>query len=667
MLIKEVFIAVKKVLCSVLCLILIFSVAPAFAAVIPEGSPYYPRAVRELLDAYQNGEYGDEVYHLTIVGGWMLDEETIVITVKDGAATLSYTERNRERTQTRVLSAAEYQALVSYMDENKVDSLPSWDTGAVMDGVWYYLTHITPDDVSYVYINNPGVFSKHADAAFYDEDEYENYIEIYGDDSVYVGLVDMFWSFIENGSFEISHSSGAKVLVPREKYNVQAVWKNGDDFRICIKNDGGLEWRSFRTGAVGEVVPEPEGLTLADAWADDPGTYNSDGHLLGYIMSTSYNSYPWQCSWNGYRVRYIWSLNDSDSGTGIWLTAEGQDPKRISSDDVYAELVVIPGTDYVVCAHSINGWAKPNDIVKINLITGEETVLGFEPADNLDPVTMIGDELLVIREQEKYLWNPATDVIRHVTGDFHGLSYITYRFLQKADGENRYYTSDTDDKDKTAIGILDTEKFEFTPIAEYGGIYIPPMDMWVDAENSKVYASRNGDLLELPLPGSVSGEWTVIVNGARKDSIEIIAETSENVPVTLVPLRSILEALGADVQWEESTGNVYFKYDNTDYACKFAALNENFPENKSLLVCRRENIDSIYNDDYIQLNPMSADGAFRIVDGKTYIYISTFSRLFSALGCTVKLDEENKLIEITERERPQKKSSGILPDIPIPR
>lgn len=442
---------------------LLLSSLSAFGAKISEDAAYYPSIVRNLLTNYENGEYGDEMYCFTIDGAWS-SSSTILISVKDSTATVSYTESNGERIHTRELSAEECQAIVSYMADNKVDSLPDWNTYAVYDGSWYYLTHISPDGVSYVYINNSGLYHFKPDEPEFEE-YYADYVETYGDDSAYVGLVKLFLYFRDNGEFELSHSSGAKILVPKEAYNVQAVWKDGDDFRVCVKTENGLEWRSFKDGAVEEAVPEPEGITLVDAWSDYPS--DSWKHL---------NTYPWQCTWNGYRVRY--------SSGGLWLGSAGQNLVKLPFTDSYAYPVVIPGTDFVVCTRATNGWTALRDIVKINLVTGEEAVLDFEPVDYLKPVAMIGDELLVYREQKAYLWNPSTDEIHSVTGDFTGLSSLSYRFLQKADGENCYYTSQTNSNGKTIFGILDIEKFEFEPIAVFNGIHMTPMNMWVDEDNS---------------------------------------------------------------------------------------------------------------------------------------------------------------------------------------
>lgn len=115
----------------------------------------------------------------------------------------------------------------------------------------------------------------------------------------------------------------------------------------------------------------------------------------------------------------------------------------------------------------------------------------------------------------------------------------------------------------------------------------------------------------------------------------------------LIPLRIVFEALGSEVIWEESTGNVYFTYADIDYVCKFVALNPNYPQQKSILVCKLENINSTNNLDYIQLNPMSGSGSYEMINDRTYLHQETGKRLFEALGCKVEFDLKNQVVNIS--------------------
>lgn len=116
----------------------------------------------------------------------------------------------------------------------------------------------------------------------------------------------------------------------------------------------------------------------------------------------------------------------------------------------------------------------------------------------------------------------------------------------------------------------------------------------------------------------------------------------------LIPLRTVLEALGSKVEWEESTKNIYFDYSGVNYVCGFVSLNPNFPDKKNILICNTENINSTNNADYIQLNPMSADGAYCMINDKTYLYQETAERLFEELGLTMDINIDMNIVKIFE-------------------
>lgn len=138
---------------------------------------------------------------------------------------------------------------------------------------------------------------------------------------------------------------------------------------------------------------------------------------------------------------------------------------------------------------------------------------------------------------------------------------------------------------------------------------------------------------------------TIYVNGIKIISQDTILMSDDEI---FIPLRTSLEALGSEVIWEESTGNIYFNYADTEYICKFVALNSYFPEAKSLLITKVSNKDSTINNDYIQLNPMSADGAYLMINDRTYLYQETANRLFRALGCNIEIEKEPLVVKISD-------------------
>lgn len=142
----------------------------------------------------------------------------------------------------------------------------------------------------------------------------------------------------------------------------------------------------------------------------------------------------------------------------------------------------------------------------------------------------------------------------------------------------------------------------------------------------------------------LSHNLTIFVNNVKLGN-EINVTTNDT--AILLPLRAILETLGAEVHWDESTGNIYFNYAETNYVCKFVPLNLNYPDIKSILICKSEYKDSTKSSDYIMLNPMGASGSYCIINDRTYLYHETGKRLLEALGCNVEFDSRDYIIRIS--------------------
>ena len=146
------------------------------------------------------------------------------------------------------------------------------------------------------------------------------------------------------------------------------------------------------------------------------------------------------------------------------------------------------------------------------------------------------------------------------------------------------------------------------------------------------------------LAPNIKNSGMIYVNNVKlNDEFYISASYNE----IIMPLRTILEALGSEVYQEESTGNIYFNYSGINYICKFVPLNSNFPEEKKILISNIEYKDSTKTSDHIMLNPMGASGSYCMVDNKTYLYRETGIRLFEALGCKVEVDSDTNIVRIS--------------------
>lgn len=141
-------------------------------------------------------------------------------------------------------------------------------------------------------------------------------------------------------------------------------------------------------------------------------------------------------------------------------------------------------------------------------------------------------------------------------------------------------------------------------------------------------------------------EGTIYLNNQLVDSELSVLINKQSM---LIPLRTVLEAIGATVTWEQSTGNVHFNYNGIDYVCRLIALNDYFPENKSIMICKTENQGSENMADYIKLNPMAANGYFIMIDDRIYLNEDTSIRLLNALGYQVNIDLDQQKLEIISK------------------
>ena len=187
--------------------------------------------------------------------------------------------------------------------------------------------------------------------------------------------------------------------------------------------------------------------------------------------------------------------------SGLFLTKQDEKPILIKIG-TYSSPVVIPNTDWVVCAKADKGWVYPNNVVKIDLNTFEETVIDLPPADTMDPVVFINDKLLIIREGIGYYYDVSSDTLTEIQGDFNCFSHpvragygFTGRFWQKTSEPDKYYAL----ANQYTIGIFDIKTLKFTELMKSDVFIYDYTQMWVDEEKDAIYAVVNNDLIEFPL------------------------------------------------------------------------------------------------------------------------------------------------------------------------
>lgn len=565
----------------------------------------YGRVRTEVLSDYNSGTYCDEVYYLSSRACGGISKNDIAVFKKDGVPVAVLYQLDG-RCRERQLTDEEYNDFVSYIQELSFDDMPNflpYEYGViVLDGSENEYIHISENEKSYVYMNNPTA------------DGFKN-----GENDVYVSIINKFKSLFETGSIKTYYDiDGSELLINSEDYCVRSVYKNGDDFRVLIKDKENsnyqyekLEWHSFDNGVVGGIVEEPYGFTIEKAWDDIPEHVITYKHL---------NNYPWLAAWGDNAIKVWRETTDDGNISGLFLTKENEEPVLICRGD-FSSPVVIPGTDFVVCEEAENGWQNQRKLVKINLNTFEKTDIDLPEAESVSPIVCLDNKLLIgCRPIDGaygyYMYDISDDTIEQVSGDFTCLSYLSGRTLQPTSVANKYYVLGN----QYSVGIFDAETYKYTeltksPVMIYNNDYV-----WVDEDESKMYIVVNDDLISLPIDIDLldkEDNIKVILNGETLlfDKKPIIENDR-----TLVPLRQIFEALGYEVLWNGEDKSIIAK--KSDVTMRLQIGNTSISVNDELVY---------------------SDIAPELIDSTTYIPIRVISE---NSGCDVQWIADDKTIII---------------------
>lgn len=369
------------------------------------------------------------------------------------------------------------------------------------------------------------------------EPYYELFIKLQNDDAkLYYHLSDKI--------------KGLEVLLADEKYSPQAIWKNGDDFRVLIvdnirkkhieedietldsadyKNEEldyiekenrrferkvqrqyePFEWRKIENGKLGTAVSEPAELPFLRDKLSFPA-----------IKDLSSNESIWQARTGNYEIRG----GEYNKG-GLWKVNRAE---KIKFKDGLYGFPIISG-NWVIAAKADESWAGPNDVVRVNLQTGKEHKVKLPPADNFNPVAFVPthNKVLLYRAKDDYGYskskdNPSPETPEYylldantgktelVKGEFRPLIEQTFRPLQPTGNPNEFWAAIYDrSKNQTLIGRYDAKNFAMKTVLVVPDISLDSMDIWIDEPEAKVYFIYKGSyfgeshLLSLPLPSEI--------------------------------------------------------------------------------------------------------------------------------------------------------------------
>lgn len=334
---------------------------------------------------------------------------------------------------------------------------------------------------------------------------------------------------------------GLEFLFADKRFHPQAVWKNGDDFRVLVSDEERksqieeeirkldkidednedldyeirgknarqrridravehYEWREFKDGKLGERVDEPIEIPFL-----------RDKLAFPVADKLRNNDSIEQSRFGNYEIR----AGENNEG-GLWKTNRSE---RIEfKKGIYSNPIV--SGNWVVAAKAEQDWAAPNNVVRINLQTGKESKINLPPAEEFQPIAFVAalNKVLLYRGKEAYstlnptvaeyyLLDANTGKTELIKGEFQPLITNTFRPLQPTGKTNEFWaTVYSRAKNETDFGVYNTQNFSFKPLMKLPETLLNSTEIWVDEKTAKIYFiygddfGRENHLLRLPLP-----------------------------------------------------------------------------------------------------------------------------------------------------------------------
>ena len=108
----------------------------------------------------------------------------------------------------------------------------------------------------------------------------------------------------------------------------------------------------------------------------------------------------------------------------------------------------------------------------------------------------------------------------------------------------------------------------------------------------------------------------------------------------LLPLRTIFEALGANVTWDEYNEQTIINHDGQSYICYTQNVNPEYINREYFF------IQNMQTKQYIFLNPMAPFGIYTTINDRIYLCQDAGIRLLQGLGYTIEIDANTKTVRI---------------------
>lgn len=459
-------------------------------------------AESHLRDLKHGSDGPQEVYALLTEGTWGGRGQRFILVFKDRA--VLHCDDGNGRTRERDLTRSELDQLSSWLSNNKVDRLPTFDEGAA-DGIQYEYFHIEPNGAEHrVFMNNPPGAPIGAGAVFFGGKPASKR-KLYGELTQRMLKLDQAPMHVIYESLE--KIPGFRVVHAKENGEVAAFRvRNGQLLAgVSVSYDKPIEWHGVSETGLSDKSEQGVSDPLS---TEVTGYYNwhkadvliTDGPLAGKRL------------WAGQR--------EKDRLEALWISSPKGEPELLAPG-VFGDAVACPGGDWVVVAKTPLGkmWNVPNGIVRIHLPDKRVLDVDLPPADNFDPVAWIEARKRVLlyqqrdpqdwkagpEEPEFYLLDPVTGGHEKVDGEMRPFFDAGKHELQPTGNPNEFWTvihsSVVDPKlHTTTIGKFDSYNFRFTPLLDFPDIEFESSSIFVDKKSALIWINVNGDLLRLSLP-----------------------------------------------------------------------------------------------------------------------------------------------------------------------
>ncbi|MFN0277982.1 MAG: hypothetical protein ACKVRN_05195 [Pyrinomonadaceae bacterium] len=438
-------------------------------------------------------------------------------------------DEDDSRYRERPLTKEEFDAIKSYLTDNKVDELAPFLSCGGAYCTAKELVMLGRSGGRRVYMTSPSHYDSKRPA-----------------DSEFFAGLDKYFADLKLTRATLKYAlsreiPGLEILLASDDLHAKTVWALGSDIRVAATD----------VAVRKKVESEIENTGYEEDAAENVYSEENVAKRAALTEKHRYDGFAWHKVANGEaagiatqpaQVEYV-PLRDTlavQPTNERWKAKAGEVEVRTSSEGLYKvflgrltrlrkgfyqQVVITPNGRWAVAAKS---GEMGIGIVRVDLVTNREYPIEIEGYGQRYPAAYVPslNKILVVNDNRYYgdhheggysveaedatpqdvspadmlLLDAATGVTQPIAGEFRPLSQQTFRPLQSASKPNEFWAAIVDpEKNETQVGVYDARLFGFRPILRVPKINFNSMSMWVDESVGKVYFVYRGHLLALPL------------------------------------------------------------------------------------------------------------------------------------------------------------------------